>query len=89
MARMGKLSLISDEDKLQAQDLEIQDIVIHPNFTRRTRLNDIALLKLIKPVIFNTFVNPACLYTRDDDPIGLIITGWGTTSLVTSNLTSF
>lgn len=86
MVRLGKLSLVNDEDKLQAQDIDVEDIVVHKNYSRRSKLNDIALIKLKKPVVLNTYVNPACLYTKDDDPKGLIITGWGTTSLTTSNM---
>lgn len=86
MVRLGKLNLLNDDDKLEAQDIDIENITVYSNYTRRTNYNDIALLKLSKPVVINKYVSPACLYTKDDDPIGLIITGWGTTSLATSIL---
>lgn len=79
MVRLGKLSLINDNDNLEAQDIEVENITIHDKYSRRTRSNDIALIKLKKPVTITKFVRPACLYNKDDNPIGVQVTGWGLT----------
>ena len=47
--------------------------------------NDIALIRLARPVDFTENIRPACLRTNlaDVQPgIQLIITGWGTTSAI-------
>jgi len=53
----------------------------HPNWMRPTQLNnDVALIKLNKPVVFNKHVQPICLASSDDVPtVGkeCYITGWG------------
>ena len=49
---------INDGDEV---DIKVQKIFKHPNYNSRKINNDIALLKLSQPAIFNTYVSPACL----------------------------
>ena len=46
------------------QKVEIERIYPHPGYDRKTLVNDIALLKLAKPVRFTPYARPVCL---DDD----------------------
>lgn len=43
------------------EHFNVLEIISHPNYTRRSVYNDIALLKLDRDVIFNPDIRPACL----------------------------
>lgn len=61
----------------------MQDIIRHPNYSALTAHNDIALIKVIEPIIFGYDIKPACLQISPDDlasDVNLIVTGWGRTS---------
>lgn len=78
---MGKIDLIGNTDKLEAQDFNIKNFSVHPEYVRRTKDNDIALIKLSNAAKVTNFVHAACLYFKEDDPFGLIVTGWGKTNV--------
>lgn len=42
----------------------VAELTAHPNYKRPSKYNDIALIKLDKPVDFTPFVRPACLDTQ-------------------------
>lgn len=53
-------------------------IILHENFTYKNLQNDIALMKLKRPIIFDAHVSPICL-ANFDFPVGTscYVTGWG------------
>ncbi|KAG8196781.1 hypothetical protein JTE90_014513 [Oedothorax gibbosus] len=60
----------------------VTSVIRHPGYDRRFYYNDIALLKLARPVAFSNYVMPVCLPTgpmTDSDLIGKRVTvmGWG------------
>lgn len=55
---------------------DVELITLHPEYVRRTGSNDLALIRTTV-VTFTDLVFPACLYQKSNDPIGLVITGWG------------
>ena len=61
----------------------VREVLIHPNFTRIHKGDDIAILKVKKPLTFNKDVQPACLpepsFSPEDGERG-IVSGWGRTS---------
>ncbi|XP_059045033.1 serine protease snake-like [Achroia grisella] len=62
-------------------DIRIRNVISHPEYTRRQKYHDIALLRLEKPAKFSSTLNAICLYTSGEDPDrDLTITGWGKTS---------
>lgn len=55
-------------------------MIQHPNFKASTKKNDIALVRVTKPIEFAKDVQPACLNIdlRDENPtLNLTVTGWG------------
>lgn len=62
---------------MDAQQYTIERIYKHDEYT--TRYNDIALLKLSKPVDITNYVTPACLFSNDEIMQNevLEIAGWG------------
>lgn len=78
MVKVGKNDLGGDSDGLPGEDIPIEKITVHPDYKRKTKLNDIALLKLARRPKMTNFVMPACLYLKETNPNEpLIITGWG------------
>ncbi|XP_063911988.1 serine protease snake-like [Zophobas morio] len=74
------LGVTDVNDTNHRQEIKIASIVVHPEFKFTTRDNDIALLKLEKPVELNSYVHPACLNTHFDTPVSRVIaTGWAYT----------
>uniref|UniRef100_F7AEE9 Vitamin K-dependent protein C n=1 Tax=Monodelphis domestica TaxID=13616 RepID=F7AEE9_MONDO len=65
-------------------DFHIREAIVHPNYTKSTSDNDIALLYLDKPTIFSKNILPICLPNlglahRELMKVGreMVITGWG------------
>lgn len=75
-------------------DLDIAKVVMHPNYSRSTSDNDIALLRLAWPVPFSRSVLPICLpdrglAERELTKVGqeTVVTGWGYRSETKRNRT--
>ncbi|CAG4965215.1 unnamed protein product [Parnassius apollo] len=80
IVRMGVVEL-EDGKRNDESDVDISEIIMHPNYTKRQKYHDLALLRLAKPIEFTSNLNPVCLYTSPNDPkIPLTVTGWGKTS---------
>ncbi|KAK9704177.1 Trypsin [Popillia japonica] len=77
MIRAGTIDMFGEEDRVKPQDVAISDIIVHPDYDKRQYKNDLALVKLAKPVRFTSYVQPACLYTGKDIPDKMVVTGWG------------
>lgn len=60
--RLGDLNLVSDTDGANPQEFGVEDVISHPQYSAKTKHNDIALVKLAGKVNFNTKIRPACLY---------------------------
>ncbi|XP_050544578.1 venom protease-like isoform X2 [Daktulosphaira vitifoliae] len=61
-ARLGDLDLNPEvDDGAEPIDIPIQKIITHQSYSKITHANDIALLKLDRPVLFNKHVQPICL----------------------------
>lgn len=56
-------------------------VIVHPDYDSKTLENDIALIKLKKPVPFRHDIQPICLPAYNEDFTGLdgYATGWGLT----------
>lgn len=57
-------------------------VIVHPNYESKTLENDLALIKLKKPVPFREDIQPICLPHVNEDFTGLeaFATGWGLTN---------
>ncbi|XP_053675900.1 transmembrane protease serine 9-like [Anopheles nili] len=77
IVRLGDLDLYSSKDDRYAQQIEIAEIIRHPEFNFSSAYHDVALLRLKKSVTVTDFVTPACLYTNDSLTFEkLYATGW-------------
>jgi hypothetical protein len=58
-----KNSSCNDDDDFCPFDIQIHQVIVHGYYNRTslTNQNDIALIKLLRPVDFNQYVKPICL----------------------------
>ncbi|XP_066202073.1 vitamin K-dependent protein C isoform X1 [Saccopteryx leptura] len=75
-------------------DIDIQEVLIHPNYSKSSSDNDIALLRLAQPAIFSQTIMPICLpdrglSDRELTKVGqeTVVTGWGYRSETKKNRT--
>ena len=66
------------------QTVPIERIVTHPGYSRRIMTNDIALVKLARPVAMNDYVRPVCLDLQTEEDVTekytkCYVAGWGFT----------
>lgn len=78
------------------QTIWVDKCVSHENYTKETSDNDIAMLHLAEPVMYNKYVLPICLPTRDlaeqeltRSGKQMVVTGWGSTSDANHNYSTF
>uniref|UniRef100_A0A8C0J073 Vitamin K-dependent protein C n=1 Tax=Chelonoidis abingdonii TaxID=106734 RepID=A0A8C0J073_CHEAB len=74
------------------QTIVVDKLVSHENYSKKTSDNDIAMLHLAQPMIFNKFVLPVCLPTKQlaeqeltANGKQMVVTGWGSKSGDSSN----
>ncbi|PSN40451.1 Proclotting enzyme [Blattella germanica] len=79
--RLGEYEF-SVAEETRIQDFKVVEIRNHEDFSRSTYESDIAILKLERRAVFNSYVWPICLAppgpTFEDQEA--IVTGWGTVS---------
>lgn len=72
-----------DDCASTVREIDIECIIRHPDFKKRTYANDIALVKLAKYVEYEDHIQPICLPTvsklGEMEPPRYILTGWGRT----------
>jgi len=78
VARLGGLNLKVTNEGARPKNYLVEEIFRHPDYKPPAKYNDIALLKLDRPVEFNEFIRPACLYTSNTFQVNkTVATGWG------------
>ena len=63
--------------------ITLSKIFIHPQYNSKTIDNDIALVKLSKPVKYTKYIRPACIPASGSKVkagADAFVSGWGTTS---------
>lgn len=77
LVRLG-ITKLNDSN---AQDFSIKNTMPFSNYNPLTKHGDIALIEVDGKMLFTDKIYPACLYSDDDDPLGLVVTGWGKTTV--------
>lgn len=85
--RLGDTDILRTDDDRESKpvDLRVTETIVHENFRLQTYYNDIALLKLEKPVNFTDYIRPICLPGPEmakEDLMGYFgtVVGWGATA---------
>uniref|UniRef100_A0A182WRD9 Peptidase S1 domain-containing protein n=1 Tax=Anopheles quadriannulatus TaxID=34691 RepID=A0A182WRD9_ANOQN len=63
--RLGRFNLMNNEEEY-AEELSVIDTIVHEGYRPTTLENDIAILRVEIPIIFNDYIQPVCLWKRDD-----------------------
>ncbi|GAB6023559.1 hypothetical protein CHUAL_008329 [Chamberlinius hualienensis] len=74
--------VLSNESETPNVFCNVTNILVHPQYSSQTHVNDIAILTLAKAVIYNYNIQPICIPPKYLDLTGqtLDVTGWGTIS---------
>lgn len=76
--RLGDLNLSVKESNLPETNIGIEKFISHPSYSKESKHNDIALIKLIYAVTFSKHLRPACLWQKETFGNSKVIaTGWG------------
>jgi len=60
VVRLGEYDFTTNNETKYI-DYRVTDIRIHPDYDHATHANDIAILRLNKPTVYNSFIRPICL----------------------------
>lgn len=74
---LGELDYSRDDDDAKPLRLNVAERIRHPNYTGRSRYDDIALLRLEHTVPFNDYIRPICLPDSSSIGFNAQATGWG------------
>lgn len=78
--RLGDQNIRSRNDGISGVDIPVVEFIKHEAYTKRTKQNDIALVRLAQPVKISNFVRPACLWSESSiSQSSVTATGWGFT----------
>lgn len=79
IVRLGTRNLITD----QGQNMDVEDVIVHPEYKEPSGYNDIALVKIAEGLTMERTLRPACLppptSSADKPGSSLVATGWGRT----------
>lgn len=79
---VGDHDITTDKDSNSVVKHDVRQIIIHPQ-NDKERKNDLALIRLVKPIQYNENVGPVCLpwnlLNLDLNAKTVILAGWGTT----------
>ncbi|XP_029342707.1 serine protease Hayan isoform X2 [Acyrthosiphon pisum] len=77
--RLGDLNLQTNNDGAHPVEFLVDETIVHPDYIKTSKYNDIALLRLDNEVKLNNHIRPACLYNNDniDYSQKVTATGWG------------
>ncbi|XP_011170134.2 proclotting enzyme [Solenopsis invicta] len=77
--RLGEYDFTTSEET-RALDFAVSEIRIHRDFQLNTYEHDIAIIKINRPTVFNSYIWPICLppIQQTFENKNAIVTGWGT-----------
>ncbi|XP_062136285.1 venom protease [Drosophila sulfurigaster albostrigata] len=67
-------------NETRARDFRIASMVLHVDYDTHNYMNDIAMIRIERPTLFNTYIWPVCMPPLNEDWSGrnAIVMGWGT-----------
>lgn len=77
--RAGEWDTQTKNEMYAFQDRDVSQIIVHPHYSKSNLANDIALLVLREPVIFEPHISTVCLPPQDAnfDRSVCVASGWG------------
>nr|CAD7397414.1 unnamed protein product [Timema cristinae] len=65
VVRLGEYNLRTNYEDPEPVDYSVAEVIRHPDYKPSANYNDIGLLRLSRPAQLNSFVRPACLYSKN------------------------
>uniref|UniRef100_A0A1Y9HDR9 Peptidase S1 domain-containing protein n=1 Tax=Anopheles funestus TaxID=62324 RepID=A0A1Y9HDR9_ANOFN len=65
LVHVGRIQLKEESEFTKIHT--VQEVIVHPRFSRSSSMNDIALLKLSTNITMTKYVQPVCLWTMDSN----------------------
>nr|CAD7461208.1 unnamed protein product [Timema tahoe] len=65
VVRLGEYNLRTNYEDPEPVDYPVAEVIRHPDYKPSANYNDIGLLRLSRPAELNSFVRPACLYSKN------------------------
>ncbi|XP_050055388.1 trypsin-2-like isoform X1 [Aphis gossypii] len=80
VVRLGEYDFTINNET-QYIDYRVTDIRLHPDYDHATHANDIAIVRLNKPTIYNSYIRPICLPKTNMEVYkkNAVVAGWGRT----------
>jgi len=82
--RLGEYDVSSTSEPIGHEEIDVEDVIIHPQFDNATLVSDIALLRLKTPAKKQANVNAVCMPKHNHDAAfkgkRCYVTGWGRTN---------
>ncbi|VVC24496.1 Serine proteases, trypsin family, serine active site,Peptidase S1, PA clan,Serine proteases, trypsin [Cinara cedri] len=80
VVRLGEYDFTTNNET-QYIDYRVTDIRTHPDYDQATHGNDIALVRLKSPTVYNSFIRPICLPKTNLEVYNklAVVAGWGQT----------
>lgn len=73
---LGKYSHDNDEENTEIQGFGVERIHLYPGYRSKGLLNDLAVIRLDKPVIISDYVRPVCLTHKNERQDEGFLTGY-------------
>jgi hypothetical protein len=88
---MGEHDLTQPEEPINAIDVGIEKLTIHPTFDIYGYINDIAVLRLAEEVQWSPYTWPACISNPNFNTEGRnsTVAGWGSLVDITGGQSTF
>lgn len=74
--RLGDFNYGSDREHNKPMNVKVAEVILHPNYSKKSLYNNIALVELDQSVDFTEHIRPACLPQMSDATDETTMTGW-------------
>lgn len=81
--RLGEWNLAGKTEAVPHQEIQVKEVLLHPDYHKVKQHYDVALLVLDRPAVLGATVNTICLPSKLEDYVSddCVVSGWGKNNL--------